>query len=123
MKTSIEDWSRFVKDKLDLECTSECIAELIEQMETENDFNWKCDRTEWRVIDSDEIDDIAEEEIKEIVQDSYLNGTDLDKYWWIEIDWKKTAENCIDADGYGHHFASYDGNEYEHNDWYFFRIN
>ena len=123
MKTSIVDWSEFVKDELDLECTSECIAELIDEMETEVDFSWECDGTEWRVIDQDSIDFIAALEIKEIVQDCYLNGTDLEKHWWIAIDWKKTAQNCIDADGYGHHFATYDGNEYEYNNWYFFRTN
>ena len=49
------------------------------------------------------------------------------KLWWVAIDWEKTAQNCLDADGYGHHFASYDGDELEimlNGDlYYFFRTN
>ena len=42
-----------------------------------------------------------------------MGGIDLDKHWWIELDWEKTAQNCLDADGYGHHFSGYDGSEFE----------
>ena len=66
---------------------------------------------------------VARDEIQELVQDCYLNGTDLDKYWWIEVDWDKTAKNVIDADGYGHHFATYDHEEYYYEGCYFFRTN
>ena len=117
-----EIWS-FIKEELDLEPTKAEMHDLLYEMDIENDVTAELDGTEWRIIHEDDIDDIATEEIQEIVQDCYLNGTDLDKHWWIAIDWEKTAKNCIDADGYGHHFSSYDGSEYYHEGWYFFRTN
>jgi len=77
------------------------------------DFELHTGAESWRFINEDEIDDIAKDEIQELVKDTYLYDFDFDKLWWIEIDWEKTAENVISADGYGHHFATYDGNEYE----------
>ena len=119
----IKDLWEFVGDNLSLKADKGDIRDLIDQMNEENDVYWECDGEEYRVIHTDVIDDIAEDEIKELVQDCYLNGTDLDKYWWIAIDWQQTADNCISADGYGHHFSSYDGSEEEWEDWYFFRVN
>ena len=119
----IKDLWEFVGGNLSLNPEKGDIRDLIDEMNCENDFSWECDGEEYRVIHTNVIDDIAEEEIKEIVQDCYLNGTDLDKYWWIAIDWQQTADNCISADGYGHHFSSYDGSEEEWEDWYFFRVN
>jgi hypothetical protein len=119
----IKDLWEFVKDDLSLEADKGDIRDLIDQMNEDNDVYWECDSEEYRIIHTDVIDDIAEDEIKEIVQDCYLNGLDMDKLWWIEIDWEQTADNCISADGYGHHFSSYDGSEQEWEDWYFFRVN
>ena len=117
----------FVQDTLGVEVTKYDIQDLIKELETENDFHIDLGGCEFRFIDAKVIDDIATEEIKDVVQDCYLNGTDLDKLWWIEIDWEKTAQNCISADGYGHHFSSYDGSEEEarllDKDWYIFRTN
>lgn len=115
-------WS-FIKDELDLNPDKSEIHDLLYEMSISDDVHQELDGEEYRIIHEDEIDDIATLEIKEIVQDCYLGGTDLDKYWWIEIDWEKTANNCITADGYGHHFSSYDGSEYYHEGWYFFRTN
>jgi hypothetical protein len=119
----IKDLWEFVKDDLSLKADKGDIRDLIDQMNEDNDVYWECDSEEYRIIHTDVIDDIAEDEIKEIVQDCYLNGLDMDKLWWIEIDWEQTADNCISADGYGHHFSSYDGSEQEWEDWYFFRVN
>lgn len=119
----VKDLWEFVTDRLVLDADKDSIRELIDGMNEENDFYWEYGRYEYRIIHNDDIDDIAEDEIKELVQDCYLNGTDLDKHWWIAIDWQQTAENCISADGYGHHFSSYDGSEEEWGDWYFFRVN
>jgi hypothetical protein len=119
----VKDLWEFVTDVLDLDADKDSIRELIDGMNEENDVHWECGRCEYRIIHNDVIDDIAEEEIKEIVEDCYLNGINLDKHWWIAIDWQQTAENCISADGYGHHFSSYDGSEEEWEDWYFFRVN
>ena len=113
----------FIKDELDLEPTKEEMSSLLIDMDIENDVYAELDGGEWRIIHEDVIDDIATDEIKDLVQDCYLNGTDLDKHWWIEIDWEQTARNCTTADGYGHHFSSYDGNEFELGGWYFFRVN
>ena len=115
-------WS-FIKDELDLNPDKSDMHDLLYEMSVNNDIHQELSGEEYRIIHEDEIDDIATDEIKEIVQDCYLNGTDLNKLWWIEINWEKTAKNCIDADGYGHHFSTYDGCEYYHEGWYFFRTN
>jgi hypothetical protein len=117
----------FIQDDLDITAHKGEVGLLIDELETEIDFHIELDGNEYRFIDASEIDDIAVEEIKDVVKDCYLNGTDLDKLWWIEIDWEKTADNCISADGYGHHFSSYDGSEEQERlldtDWYIFRTN
>jgi hypothetical protein len=93
----------------------------------ELDFCIVLDGNEYRFIDGKFIWDIYVEEIQQVTEECYLDGMDTDKLWWIAIDWEKTAENCLDADGYGHHFASYDGDELEimlNGDlYYFFRTN
>ncbi len=40
----------------------------------------------------------------------------------IEIDWEATARNTL-ADGYGHTFAGYDGEEHSAAGYYIFRTN
>ena len=119
----INNWTNFIEDILLSTADPDEVESLIDLIDTEKDFYIEIDGIEYRVIREDVIDDIATYEIKDIVQDCYLNGTDLDKYWWIEIDWEKTAQNCIEADGYGHHFNSYDGSEEYEDGWYFFRTN
>ena len=125
METVIdEDLQNFLQVELDVDPTADEIQNLQDLIDKRDmDFHIELDGNEYRVIEEDFIDDIAQDEIQDIVQDCYLGGTDLNKYWWIEIDWKKTAQNCINADGYGHHFASYDGDEFYHEGWYFFRTN
>ena len=117
----------FVQDELGCETYKDEMRDLIDALEEEDDFHINLDGNEYRFIDSEEIDEIAVEEIKEVVKDCYLDGTDLDKLWWIAIDWEQTADNCISADGYGHHFSHYDGSEEEANlfgrNWYIFRTN
>ncbi len=112
----------FLTDELGLEPKKHEVSDLIGYA-IANDFHVELDGQEWRIIDDAWIDEIATDEIKEIVTDCYLNGTDLDKYWWIEVDWKQTAKNCTDSDGYGNHFSLYDGSEFYHEGWYFFRTN
>jgi hypothetical protein len=95
----------------------------------DSDFCIEIDGEEFRIIQEDSIRDIAQEEIAETIKDCYLSqSSNGDLPWWIEIDWNKTVQNCIDADGYGHHFSSYDGSEYEIAvdgiiKWYAFRTN
>jgi len=118
-----------ISDNLQLDINRDEVREIVNHFENKtDDFYQEIDGQEYRFILDDYIDDIAEEEIKEITQECYLDGLDTDKYWWIAIDWKQTAENCINADGYGHHFGGYDGNEYEvsvdsYNQYHVFRTN
>ena len=119
---SIRKLYGFLTHELGLQPKKHEVSDLIGYANV-NDFYVELDNTEWRIIDEAWIDDIARDEIQEIVQDCYLNGTDLDKYWWIAVDWDKTAKNVIDADGYGHHFSTYDSEEYYYEGWYFFRTN
>lgn len=85
------------------------------------DFSLEIDNMEFRIIHEDDIDSIHTEEIEEMTKDIFLGGNEIP--WWIEIDWEKTAENVRQADGYGHHFATYDGEELYTDDWYIFRVN
>ena len=84
-----------------------------------SDFSIEFDGEEYRVIAGDAIEDIHTEEVKELTGDCFLDGRDFP--WWVAIDWEETAKNVREADGYGHHFSSYDGSEYETESFYFFR--
>ena len=113
----------FVNDYLNEDADKNEIATLLNDMDTEWDIHWDVNGREYRVIHESEIDIVMQSELKDLVEDCYLSESDLSKLWWLEIDWETTTENVVNADGYGHHFATYDGNEYDHNDWYFFRVN
>jgi hypothetical protein len=93
----------------------------------EQDFCIVLDGKEYRFIDDKFIWDIYVDEIQQVTEECYLSGINTDNLWWIAIDWEKTAQNCFNADGYGHHFAGYDGDELEirlNGDlYYFFRTN
>lgn len=108
------DVIEFTEEYLDIDCKlfREELAEHLEDYD--DDFHIDHGRSSWRFISDTAIEDIHTEEVKELVTDCYLNGTDLDKYWWIEINWEDTAENLRRSDGYGHHFNHYDGSEEEY---------
>ena len=124
--SKVKNLYSFIQDELELEPVKHEVADLLDAMEREEDdldYYWEVGRQEWRVIHVNAIDEIAQEEIKELVEEVYLHQVNFNQLWWIAIDWEETAENVINADGYGHHFGSYDGNEYEFNNYYFFRTN
>lgn len=73
---------------------------------------------DYRIIDDHYIADIYYDEMIDSIKDCY----DLDVPDFIEIDWDKTVENCM-IDGYGHHFASYDGHEHHSEGYYIFKTN
>mgnify|MGYP001594903245 FL=1 len=98
---------------LDIETTKEERQELLDGLNAENDFCWEADGAEYRIICEDVIEEIHAEEVKERTINWYLNDTDLDKLWWIAIDWEETAENVRSSDGYGNHFSHYDHSEQE----------
>jgi hypothetical protein len=88
-----------------------------------DDFYFEFDGNEYRVLHQDSIWNIYVETIKEIVKDCY--DLKLDKFpdfIALSIDWEQTAQNAY-ADGYGHTFASYDGEEIETKQHHVFRVN
>ena len=95
------------------------LAELVDDCSIDQVIEW--DGAEYRVIDEVAIWGIYVESITELVKECYLDGgTGIPD--WLAIDWERTAENTL-ADGYGHHFSSYDGSESELNGFYVFRTN
>ena len=64
-------------------------------------------------IDQDVIEAMQKAEAYEAVGKLILS---LDKLEELQADY-------VSADGYGHHFSGYDGNEHEIGDYYAFRIN
>ena len=112
----------FVIEDLQLEPTKGEIRDLIDELESEDDFTIDIDGKEYRFIKDYAIWEIYKEGIKEITEDCY----EIKAPSWLVIDWEETAENCY-VDGYGHHFSSYDGSEEEarllREDWYIFRTN
>lgn len=110
-KTEIKDVWEELNAMHIAEISKDEVRELFEKAYTENDFYIDLDGREYRFINADVIDDIHQEEIEELTKDCY--DIDFDKLWWLEIDWEKTAENVRQSDGYGNHFATYDGDEQE----------
>jgi hypothetical protein len=108
---------------LQLDINRDEVREIERYLNSENDFYVEIDREEYRFINEDVIWDIFVDEIQQFTEDCYTGKLK----WWIAIDWEQTAENCLQADGYGLHFASYDGNEHEYKlgeeNYYIFRTN
>jgi hypothetical protein len=110
--------------QLGLSFDTDSADKLFNELHDSGDFNIDIDGQEFRLIEDEYIRDTAQEEIAATISECYLQTFDgKDLPWWIELDWNKTVQNCIDADGYGHHFSTYDGNEYEAGGWYIFRTN
>jgi len=118
LKTTIEDLL-LVKLEKDL------LIELDNKIYTKNDFYIEIDSSEYRFINADAIWWIYQDELEQLIKDSYLGGIELP--YWLEINWEQTCENVLNADGYGNHFSRYDGSELEFNlngeNWYIFRTN
>lgn len=114
------------RSEIGLSFDADTAEELCESLESSNDFTLEIDGGEYRFIAETHIRATAQEEMWQTIEECYLSsavegGNGLP--WWIDIDEEQTVQNCIDADGYGHHFSGYDGNEYETGDWYVFRTN
>jgi len=126
MKTIKRQILEFISEELELDINRDEVNEFERFLNSDNDFHIDIDGNEYRVINADAIWDIFVEEIQQTVEECYLGGVDLDKFWWIELDWEKTAKNCF-ADGYGNTFSSYDGSELEcefgEENYYIFRTN
>lgn len=97
-------------------------ARAILDSEEGDDFTVDFGSKVYRFIHDDSIEGIHREEIKELVDDCYLSRDipDIAKQYF---DYDSFACDCRISDGYGHRFASYDGEEIEVGDWHVFRTN
>jgi hypothetical protein len=114
--------AQFIGEELELYVHEEEVKELGYEVENSNDFFIEIDGKEYRFISEDVIWDAYVSEIQSITLDCY----NLKLPNWLAVDWQKTAENCS-VGGYGHTFASYDGDEIEYHFngklYHIFRIN
>ena len=110
---------------LQLDINRDEVREIERYVNSENDFYVEIDGCVFRFIAEQEVFGIYVDSVEQMVQQCYLTVPELP--YWVEIDWKKTAENLYASDGYGHHFSTYDGNEYEfklgEENYYLFRTN
>lgn len=101
--------------------------ELFDALESlacgDDDFTLDFDGNEYRIIKDSAIWEIYRDEIENIVNEWYdLKLDKIPDFIAVTIDWEQTARNAY-ADGYGHTFASYDGDEREAADHWIFRTN
>ena len=110
---------------LDIKLTETEAEELSFAFDNDTDFYIELDGGEYRFISENTIDDIYHDEQMELIKELYFDGKEFP--WWIEIDWDKTIENVLNADGYGNHFSHYDHSEetfiYNDENYYVFRTN
>ena len=107
-------------ESLDADEIEEALSTLDEN---EDDFTIDFDGNEYRIIYDAQIWDTYVKTIKDVVNDSYdLKLDKLPSFIAVDIDWDQTATNCF-VDGYGHTFASYDGEELNSGDYWVFRVN
>ena len=113
-----------LSETIGIDVTSKELKKLIDELENSFDFNIEIDGNEYRFISEKRIWDIYYDEQRDLIEELYLPN--IDKVWWIEIDWDKTIDNVF-TDGYGHHFSSYDGSEeqieFKDETYYIFRTN
>lgn len=119
LTTAIEACDGSLDDYTFEELMQVCI-DLNEELENDGeDYTLDMPYGEVRIMAKSTIDALWTESLIEQIKECY----DLDNMpSFIEIDWAATAGNCK-VDGLGHHFSSYDGNEYETENYYIFRTN
>jgi hypothetical protein len=98
-----------LQERLDITISKDEFNNLLEELYISNDFNIILDGLDYRFINEDAIESIHFDEVKEQLKDCYAGLNELP--WFIKIDWDDTIENIRDADGYGHHFSTWDGSE------------
>lgn len=102
------------------------LIELYDDIESKaatDDFYIEFDGNEYRIITNHAIWGIYVKSIKETVPECYeLNLDKIPTFAAVSIDWEQTAENAF-ADGYGHTFAVYDGEDSEAGGCWIFRTN
>jgi hypothetical protein len=126
MEHSLKLLKETLEEITELEIQDNDLDMLNDLMYTKNDFHFEIDKQEYRCINADAIWSIYRDEQEDCIRDSYFSTLD-EIPWWLEIDWERTCENLLNADGYGNHFNHYDGseNEFRHENelWYLFRTN
>jgi hypothetical protein len=93
------------------------IKEVIQEVSRYDHADFESNK--YRFIQEYHIDFVFNESVIDQIKECYNLG-DIPSF--IEIDWDTTVENCK-VDGYGHHFAHYDGEEHESEGYYIFRVN
>jgi len=96
--------------------------DIIESAMPSSEFIIELDGMMFRVIHEDSIREIYQDSQEELIKDCYF-PTLQEIPWWLEIDWKTTVQNCLDSDGYGNYFSTYDGSELYTDGFYIFRTN
>jgi hypothetical protein len=103
------------------------ILEAFENASASDDFTVDFGRIEYRIISDDEIEAIHRRELEELVDDCYGIASLKKKLGnignYFDFDYDAFARDCSMSDGYGHHFASYDGEEIEIGNYRIFRVN
>lgn len=110
-----------IKKELDIDTfDSDELEELCDNIGGD-DFIVDLDGCEYRFIRNDAIVDIFADSVQEMIEDCYGVG-DLPGIISCHLDWGGIVRDCM-VDGYGHHFAGYDGMEHEVENYYIFRTN
>ena len=95
------------------------VRECIELSDWDNlDFMLECNGVEIRVISDEIIESTWEDELENLLRECHEIPPYLENY----IDYNAWVRDCK-FDGMGHHFSSYDGSEYESENYYYFRVN
>lgn len=116
---------KFAKDisASDIRAFARAVMEGYESARDSDDFTVETDDGEYRFIVEDAIERIHRAEIEDLVDDCYLADKNIPETIKNYFDYDSFARDCRLSDGYGHHFARYDGNEYENGKYYMFRTN
>lgn len=111
----------------DLREDARTILEAFEDAKDSSNFTVDFGKIEYRIIHDNVIERVHRESIEELVDDCY--GLERIKQnmgnlaYYLEFDYDSLASDSRMSYGYGHHFASYDGEEIEVENWHIFRTN
>ena len=116
----VQDVSDLGEEVREVEWDGSNLQELQELFEalSGHDCTIELDGGDYRLIHTDILDAIWSESLEEMLKET----TDVPDNVAPYVDWDRWVEDCK-HDGAGHHFASYDGNEYESEHWHVVRTN
>ena len=123
-KTALQFAKEF--DVSDIRSDARAILEAFENARDDQDFTVNFGRIEYRFIHDDAIERIHRAEIEDLVDDCYsldrVRGDLGSVGQYLMFDYDALARDARISDGYGHHFAGYDGEEIENGAWHAFRV-